>query len=166
MRLVLTHGKLDVSDYEEALTLVRDANSKQFLVDQATAGPQRDLGKGAEVVSVEVAPDTIKLTFDSDLDPATITGGVLVLDSKGNQVDTTVNYANRTVTLAGLDLKEGSQYKLVVLTTVRDVLGHNVAAEYDLNVLGPSLKKHGNHRIVVTPTPTPSPSPVTASSPG
>jgi hypothetical protein len=63
------------------------------------------------------------------------------------------------VTLSGLDLKEGSQYKLVVLTTVRDVLGHNVAAEYDLDVVGPSPMKHGNHRVVVvSPSPTASPS--------
>jgi hypothetical protein len=165
VRLVLTHNKLDVSDYEETLTLVRDPTTKQFLVDQATATSQRDLGKGAEVVSVDVTADTIKVTFDSDLDPATITGGVLVLDSKGNQLDTTAAYANRTVTLTGLNLKEGSQYRLVVLTTVRDVLGHNVATEYDLNVLGPSPKKHGDHKDVVSPSPSPAPSPAPAATP-
>jgi hypothetical protein len=45
VRLVLTHGKLDVSDFEETLTLVRDATTKLFLVDQAKAGAHRDLGK-------------------------------------------------------------------------------------------------------------------------
>ncbi len=158
VRLVLTHGKLDVSDYEETLTLVRDVTSKQFIVDQAAAAGRRDLGKGAEVVSVDVAKDAIKVTFDSDLDPATVNDGVLLLDAKGNQVDAKVAYATRTVTLSGLDLTAGSQFKLVVLTTVRDVLGHNVAAEYDLNLFGPSLKKHGNHRDVVTPTPAATPS--------
>ncbi len=154
VRLVLTHGKLDVSEYEETLTLVRDSSSKQFLIDQASANARRDLGKGAEVVSVDVAADTIKITFDSDLDPATVTGGVLLLDSKGNQVDAAAAYATRTVTLSGLSLTAGAQYKLVVLTTVRDVLGHNVAAEYDLSVLGPSPKKHANHKGTVTPTPS------------
>ena len=158
VRLVLTHGKLDVSEYEETLTLVRDSSSKQFLIDQASANGRRDLGKGAEVVGVDVAADTIKVTFDSDLDPATVTGGVLLLDSKGNQVDATAAYATRTVTLSGLRLTAGAQYKLVVLTTVRDVLGHNVAAEYDLNVFGPSPKKHANHKENVTPTPTATPS--------
>jgi len=154
VRLVLMHGKLDVSDYEETLTLVRDSSSKPFLIDQASANSRRDLGKGAEVVSVDVAADTIKITFDSDLDPATVTGGVLLLDSKGNQVDATAAYANRTVTLSGLSLTAGAQYKLVVLTAVRDVLGHNVAAEYDLSVFGPSPKKHSNHKERVTPTPS------------
>ena len=74
VRLVLTHGKLDITSYEETLTLVRDAGTKQFLIDKATAGTHRDLGKGAEVVSVEVAGDAVKVTFDSDLDPGTVGG--------------------------------------------------------------------------------------------
>jgi hypothetical protein len=107
-------------------------------------------------VSVDVAADAIKVTFDSDLDPGTINDGVLILDSKGKRLDATATYANRTVTLSGLDLKEGAQYKLVVQSTVRDVLGHNVAAEYDLDVFGPTVKKHGSHKET-PPSPTPSP---------
>jgi hypothetical protein len=158
VRLVLTHGKLDVGDFEETLTLVRDATTKHFLIDQATAGTHRDLGKGAEVVGVVVAADSIKVTFDSDLDPATVTDGVQVLDSKGKQVDITATYSNRTVTITGLDLKPGSQYKLVVLTTVRDVGGHNVASEYELQLLAPALKNKGNQKtaggVTASPIPT------------
>ena len=146
VRLVLTHGKLDVSDFEETLTLVRDSTTKHFLIDHATAGAHRDLGKGAEVVGVVVAVDSIKVTFDSDLDPATVTDGVVVLDSKGKTVEVTATYSNRTVTITGLDLKPGAQYKLVVLTTVRDVGGHNVASEYDLQLLAPALKNKPNQR--------------------
>jgi len=159
VRLVLSHGKIDVSDQEENLTLVRDATSKQFVIDHATAGANHDLGKGAEVVSAEVAADTVKVTFDSDLDPGTVTDGVMLVDAKGKEVDATVTYANRTVTLSGLNLKEGSSYRLVVLPTVRDVLGHNLAAEYDLDVMGPAAKIHGNHKDAPTPSPSPSPSP-------
>lgn len=158
VRLVLSHGKIDVSSYEETLTLVRDPTTKGFVVDQAAGGPHRDLGKGAEVVNVVVGQDSVKVTFDSDLDPGTITDGVIILDSKGKQVNATATYSNRTVTLSGLDLKENSTYRLVVLSTVRDVLGHNVAAEYDLDFVGPSAKKHGNHHdAVVSPSPSPSP---------
>jgi hypothetical protein len=167
VRLVLTHGKLDVSDFEETLTLVRDTTTKRFLIDQATGGPHRDLGKGAEVVGVVIAADSIKVTFDSDLDPATVSDGVQVLDSKGKQVDVTASYSNRTVTITGLDLKPGSQYRLVVLTTVRDVGGHNVASEYDLQLLGPALKNKPNQRtaggVTVSPVPV-SPTPTSASS--
>lgn len=145
VRLVLSHGKIDVSDFEETLTLVRDSTTKQFLIDQATAGPRRDLGKGAEVVSVGVTADTVKITFDSDLNPGTVQDGVYITDSKGEKVDAgNVSYADRVVTLSGLELKPGGKYKLVVLTSVRDVQGHNVASEYDLDLVGPALKKSFN----------------------
>ena len=156
VRLVLTHGKLDVSDFEETLTVIRDATTKQFVIDQATAGSHRDLGKGAEVVGVVVANDSIKVTFDSDLDPVTVPDGVLVLDSKGKQIEAAATYANRTVTITGLDLKAGAHYKLVVLTSVRDVLGHNVASEYSLQLAGPALKNQ-NRKSGATVTASPAP---------
>jgi hypothetical protein len=162
VRLVLTHGKLDVADYEETLTVVRDATTRQFLIDQATAGAHRDLGKGAEVVGVVVSAAGIQVTFDSDLDPATVADAVHVLDSKGRQVDATVTYSNRTVAISGLDLKPGAQYELVVLTTLRDFLGHNVAAEYDLQLVGPVAKSKTDHKsggVTASPAPLPSPSP-------
>jgi Bacterial Ig-like domain len=164
VRLVLTHGKLDVADYEETLTVVRDATTRQFLIDQAVAGAHRDLGKGAEVVAVVVAANSIQLTFDSDLDPGTVADALHVLDSKGRQLDATTTYSNRTVTIGGLDLKPGTQYKLVVLTTLRDFLGHNIAAEYDLQLVGPVAKnkaanKNGGVTAPVPVSPSPSPGP-------
>jgi len=157
VRLVLTHGKLDVADFEETLTVIRDAATNQFVVDQAAGGAHRDLGKGAEVVGVVVATDNIQVAFDSDLDPGTVSEGVRVLDSKGRLVDATATYANRTVTISGLVLKPGAQYKLVVLTSVRDVLGHNVAAEYDLQLLGPTVKNKTDRKGPGAATASPSP---------
>ncbi len=119
-------------------------------------GPRRDLGKGAEVVGVVVTAAGIQVTFDSDLDPGTVTDSVLLLDAKGKQVEASTSYANRTVTISGLELKPGTQYKLVVLPALRDVLGHNVASEYDLQLLGPASKNHTG--VVVKPSPSPSPS--------
>jgi hypothetical protein len=169
VRLVLTHGKLDVADFEETLTVVRDATTRQFLIDQATAGAHRDLGKGAEVVGVVVAADSVQVTFDSDLDPSTVAGSIHVLDSKEKQLDATTTYANRTVTISGLDLKPGAQYKLVVLTTLRDVLGHNIAAEYDLQLVGPVAKTKADHKsggVTASPAPaSPSPSQTPTASP-
>src|SRR4029077_4363959 len=136
--LVLSKGALDVSDFEETLTLRRDSAGKSFLVDQATAGPTRDLGKGAEVVSVEVAPGGIKVVFDSDLVSDTVADGVVVLDGSGKRVGGPSTYANRTVVITALDLAPGGAYKLVVLPSVQDVSGRNVPAEYDLNLVGPA----------------------------
>ena len=169
VRLVLTKGKLDVSDREESLTLVRDATTHNFVIDQASAGAQRVLGMGAEVVAVDVSRDTIAVTFDSDLAPGTVPGGVIVLDAKGNTVDGNAAYASRVVTLTGLDLKPGGEYRLVVLTTVRDVSGRNVASEYDLNVFGPASNaasgQQGVGGATVSPRPTPAASPGPTPSP-
>src|SRR5258706_452779 len=129
VRLVFSHDKIDVSTYEETLTLVRTQGSQQFLVDQSTIGPTLALGKGAEVVSVEVSPGTVKVTFDSDLQPSTVSAGVIILDSKGKQIGATPVYSSRTVSFNNLDLKPGKTYKLVVLSTVQDVGGNNLAAE-------------------------------------
>ena len=154
--------ELDVADFEETLTVIRDATTRQLVIDQATAGAHRNLGKGAEVVGVVVATDSIQVTFDSDLDPGTVAGAVVVMDDKGKQVDATTTYANRTVSITGLDLKPQAQYRLVVLTTLRDVLGHNIAAEYDLELVGPVAKNKTDHKsgaVTVSPVPvSPSPS--------
>jgi len=123
---------------------------------------------------VVVTPDTIQVTFDSDLDPGTIAGGIVVLDAKGKQIDTSQTYSNKTVTISGLALKPGAYYRIVVLTTVRDVLGHNVAAEYDLDLVGPVAVNQGDGKTSGSPTtgspspnpsPNPSPSPTPASTP-
>src|SRR6266852_2095669 len=169
VRIVLSHNKLDVSTYEETLTLVRTQGSQQFLVDQAAAGPLLSLGKGAEVVSVDVSPGTVKITFDSDLMPATVPAGVIILDSKGKQVGGSPEYANRTVTIGGLELKPGASYKLVVLSTVQDVGGNNIAAEYDLTFEGPGDSHGGDKHKDQSPAPSPrvstspSPSPTASS---
>jgi hypothetical protein len=156
VRLVLSQGKIDVSDLEETLTLVRNANTQQFVINFATFSARRDLGKGAEVVSVGVTADTIKVTFDSDLTPGTVQDGVYVIDSKLEKLDANITYADRIVTISGLDLKPGGKYRLVVLTSVRDVQGHNVASEYGLDLLGPASKNRVNQKQV-TPAVLPSP---------
>src|SRR5450759_3475397 len=169
VRLVLTHGKLDVADFEETLTIIRDATTRQFVIDQAAAGAHRDLGKGAEVVGVVVAADRIQVMFDSDLKAATVTAGMVLLDSKGQPVADAATYTNRTVTIGGLKLKPGDTYKLVVLSTVQDVNGHNVAAEYDLSLVGPAatlktdLKSGAVAASPAPASPTPTPTPKTSS---
>jgi len=156
VRLVLAQGKLNVGDFDETLTLVRDPSSGQFLIDQATAGPHRDLGKGPEVVAVDVTGSAVKVTFDSDLKLGTVQFGVILLDSNGKQVGDKATYANRAATIGGLQLVQGAQYKLVVLSTVHDWVDHNVASEYHLDLVGPApTSDHSG--TVASPTPTPNP---------
>ncbi|MDQ6877212.1 MAG: Ig-like domain-containing protein [Candidatus Dormibacteraeota bacterium] len=175
VRLVLSRGSLDVSDYEETLILVRDQASHPFLINQATASPTRDLGKGAEVVSVDIASGSVKVVFDSDLVSSTVQDGVVVLDANGRRVAGASTYANRTVVITGLQLVPGTLYKLVVLTSVQDVGGRSVPFEYDLTIVGPSTSagagsttggqgSDGNPPSP-EPTPTPTPSPVGSPTP-
>jgi len=158
VRLVLSKGSLDVSDFEETLTLKRDDASQPFLIDQASANSTRDLGKGAEVVSADVATGSMKVVFDSDLVADTVVDGVVVLDANGKRVGRPSTYANRTVVITGLDLAPGASYKLVVLTSVQDVSGRSVASEYDLSVVGPAQASAPTSQSP-EPNPEPSPSP-------
>lgn len=155
VRLVLSRGQLDVAGYEETLTLIRAQAGQPFLIDQASASATRLFGRGAEVVSVDVATGSMKIVFDSDLVSDTVADGVILLDKNGKRVGGESTYANRTVVITGLDLTTGAEYKLVVLTTVQDVSGHSVHAEYDLKVVGP----------VAGSTPVPEPRPTTFPSP-
>src|SRR6202165_4865162 len=171
VRLVLTKGSLDLSEYEEVLTLQRDNASHPVLIDHATASPTRDLGKGAEVVGVDVAAGSIKVVFDSDLVSNTVSDGVVVLDATGKRVGGSSTYTNRTVVITGLDLSPGAGYSLVVLTTVQDVGGRNVPAEYHLNFIGPAVaattggSAAGQGDIGNPPTPDPSTQPSPSPSP-
>jgi Big-like domain-containing protein len=168
VRLVLTKGALDVSDFEETLTLQRESAGQPFLIDQATAGPTRDLGKGAEVVSVDVAPGSIKVVFDSDLVSDTVADGVVLLDESGKRVGGPSTYANRTAVITGLDLAPGASYKLVVLPSVQDVSGRNVPAEYHLSLVGPAAGDQGqggSQGTIGNPAPEPSPIPSPEPSP-
>jgi len=159
VRLVLSKGSLDVSEFEETLTLKRDDASQPFLIDQASANSTRDLGKGAEVVSADVATGSMKVVFDSDLVADTVADGVVLFDANGKRIGSPSTYANRTVVITGLDLAPGASYKLVVLTSVQDVSGRSVAAEYDLNVVGPAQASSQSSEPSPEPTPSPSPSP-------
>ena len=136
VRLVFGEGKSEKNATEETLTVVRAQSTDPFLIDGATGGTQLDLGNGAEVVAVNLNGSTITVTFDSDLIPETVAGGVMVVDSKGKPTGDAPTYDKRTVTITGLDLKPNESYKLVVLTTVQDVSGRNFPAEYDLTLPG------------------------------
>jgi hypothetical protein len=165
VRLVMSRGSLEVAEYEETLTLVRAQASQPFLIDQASASPTRALGRGAEVVSVDVAHGSMKIVFDSDLVSDTVADGVVLLDSNGKRVGGQATYTNRTVVITGLNLTPGAIYKLVVLTSVQDVSGHGVLAEYDLRLVGPVITGDPS-TASPEPSPTPSsPSPVPSPSP-
>src|SRR4029077_7974984 len=129
VRLVFAKGKVEKSEVEETLTLKRAQATDPFLIDNATAGSQRELGKGPEVVAVKVTATEIVVTFDSDLVTTTATG-VTLQDSQGMPVTGSQTYADRIVTFAGLQLTRGAHSRLVVLPSVEDAPSRHAASEY------------------------------------
>ena len=155
VRLVLAKDKIDVSQFDETLTLMRRESTDPLLVHAASASARRDLGKGPEVVSVDITQDRLTVTFDSDLNATTVPASVMVRDSHGKPlVGGITTYSNHKVTITGLQLIPGNSYTLAVLTSLRDVGGRAVASEYDLDIVGASTTPSPN---LITPTPTPSP---------
>jgi hypothetical protein len=135
VRLVLARDDRDVSDVEEILAVQPSAGGA-LLIHSAIAGQQRQLGKGPEVVLAEVVDSThVKLTFDSDLDPASVPSIEL---SSGQAAQVETAYANRVVTLTtSRPLRAGVTYRVTVPNTVKDIAGRKVQPEYNLELLGP-----------------------------
>ena len=124
VRLVLPRGNLDVSG--------------RPLVHGSTAGQPRLLGKGPEVVLVEVTdPTHLRISFDSDLDPAV--SQAIQVQGPGGRLAAQGSYSDRIVTLtlsAPLD-PSGTYQLLVPARGVKDVGGRQPQADYSLEFSGP-----------------------------
>ena len=99
VRLVLSDasGK-DVSQLDESLTVVADANGK-FLVDHAVDGAAFAYGPGPAVLMVTHEGGAYKVAFDSDLTPATAGAGIQLVDAAGKPVLVSPTAQGRNVLL-------------------------------------------------------------------
>jgi Big-like domain-containing protein/WD40 repeat protein len=159
VRMVFAQGKVETSTLEETLTLKRAEPTDPFLIDAVTAGSQRDVGKGPEVVAVKITSTQVEVTFDSDLVPTSV-AGVILQDSQGRVVTATQTYTDRMVTFSGLQLTPGAHYRLVVVPTLRDVGDRHAESEYDLDLVGPPADLNAGAAAPTPPAPaSPSPSP-------
>ena len=131
-------GPIERALSEETLILRRASESDPFLIDRVIAGTSRDLGRGPVVVAVRITPTQVAVIFNSDLQPSTISA-VTIQDANGAALSANVSYADRTVTLTGLQLTAGASYRLVVLPTVLDIGNSKAAQEYDLDFIGPGV---------------------------
>ena len=165
VRLVFAHNKVEQQAIDETLTLVREQATDPYLIDNATAGPMLNFGKGPQVVAVKVTSTTLAVTFDSDL-LATSIGSVTLQGDQGAVIQATATYSDRTVTFTGLQLTPGAHYRLVVMPGVEDVGNHNAAAEYDLDLFGPAAPPAaGGTGAAPSPSPTPAVTPSGGASP-
>ena len=147
VRLVLTHGKLDIADYEETLTVVRDAADQP--VSSSTRRSPARTATSARVrrsSGVVVAADSIQVTFDSDLDSGTVADAVPCSTPRASRSSEPRPTRTARSRSAGLALTPGAQYRLVVLPRCATCCGHNVAAEYDLHLVGPVAKNNADRQ--------------------
>jgi hypothetical protein len=138
VRLVFSSGKLEVSQSDETLTLVKDAGGR-LVVHQAVATQRRPVGKGPEVLSVKVSPTGVTVLLDSDLDAKTVPDNVVITDTAGEAVSLkySVGYGNRTVIVSfPAGLKPGQTYRLSLLTGLKDVSGRAMVSQYDFDFDG------------------------------
>jgi hypothetical protein len=135
-RLVLADaGGKDVNQVDEALTVVRDPDTDKARIANAVAGPNRAYAAGPSVIAVSLEPnDVLRVTFDSDLQPATVAANVLV------QRLTAAGPVSSGATLQGRDVLVSVKglgsfyYRLSVLPGLKDKKGNGAAAEYALQL--------------------------------
>jgi len=80
VRLVFASGGVERTSSEETLTLVRAQETDPYLIDNVTAGPQLQFGKGPQVIFVRLSPAKVSVTFDSDLQPTSVCSVTLPTD--------------------------------------------------------------------------------------
>jgi hypothetical protein len=153
VRLVLANGSTETV-VDETLILQRDGDSGRLLVHAASDTRPRSLDTGPEVLSVNVSGTRVTVTFDSDLDPATVQSAVTV---PGQNTQASYNAQTRTVTLTvASPLQAGNAYTVRVSPQLRDV-GHRPAATQSVGFNGPGTAKATAPPVVPSPSSTPPP---------
>jgi WD40 repeat protein len=124
VRMILARRAGAVLD--EALTIVHNS------IDGVTETPAV-LSSGPNILNVKVTSTSVRVTFDSDLDPSTYGGGVTI---DGVQSRVTYQPGNRSVIVTPeVPLTPGTTYQLSVNSSLRDV-NHSPAASYQLTFTG------------------------------
>lgn len=151
VRMVLANGSAEMV-VDETLILQRDSDSGRLLVHAASDTSPRPLAIGPEVLSVDVTATRVTVTFDSDLDPATVQSAVTV---PGQSTQASYNAQTRTVTLTvASPLQAGNAYAVRVSPQLRDV-GHRPAATQSVGFNGPGTARATAPPPAPAATPTP-----------
>ncbi|MBO0701925.1 MAG: Ig-like domain-containing protein, partial [Candidatus Dormibacteraeota bacterium] len=161
VRTVFTQGTQQ-SVFDEQFRVAR--SGPHYLIEQASGTPvQTDVNGGPAIQSIHVGPSSLSITFNADLNPATVSQGVVVHDASGAAVapqSATYSTATRTVTVTVPPLAAGDLYQLQILSGLKDVNGKGatpVEVAFTSSTTQPSA--------VTNPTPTPSASPSPSSTP-
>jgi hypothetical protein len=133
LRLVLdpTSSRPVARAIAETVDLRPEGPSGRLVVVRASATAAADVSPGPHVtrISAGATPGTVTVTFDSDLDPASVAGAVGLRSAGGGTlpVRTAYDAGARTVTITAPSGLSGS-LALSVGTGLRDVAGQHLAA--------------------------------------
>jgi len=131
VRLVLKQDGAETALVDETLALVTDQATGRVLVHGVTETAPRPVGKGPEVLTVSAQGNQVKVSFDSDLDPASTAAGVTL---KGVPTTSSYDSSSRTVVLtAGSGLSSGTTYHLSVGAALKD-LNQRPAAPFQVDI--------------------------------
>jgi hypothetical protein len=138
-RLIFAHGKDEVRYQDELLVIVSTAGGLK--IGNVSEGDPHDLGKGPTVNSVGVESFGLVITFDSDIDPASLRG-VTVTGPDGQVSQITSIYGKRKLTLA-FPMKAGAHYHLAIDDSVKDIAGHRLMGGYEYDFVAPAAAGSG-----------------------
>ncbi|HVC03266.1 MAG TPA: Ig-like domain-containing protein [Candidatus Acidoferrales bacterium] len=124
------HASAEVAG--ETLTLVPQASGTTYIVSRIASTPLHDEASGPHVLQVNATTQsgqtTLAVSFDSDLNPASVGGAFTVLDSNGTTLTSSTVYdANsRTATVTIASTTSGA-LTLEISTALDDVYGQTLA---------------------------------------
>jgi Bacterial Ig-like domain len=133
---------------DEDLTFARDAQGR-ILIHGASDGSPRVLGKGPEVVGVQVSGSQVTVTFDSDIDAKTISA--VSVQERGS-ASTSYDAGKRAVTLTFSRPLGATTYHLLISGALRDYQGRSVTP-FSLAFNGPSTGDSPGTTTDPSPTP-------------
>jgi hypothetical protein len=134
-----TSGHHNARVASEELSLARSSSGDGYQVTALQTTPLRDESSGPHVVQVSTTIEggvtTLEVSFDSDLNPATVGGAITVLSQSGTPVDSSATYdANsRTATVTIANAPPGI-LTLAISSALGDVEGQTLAPSFHTSV--------------------------------
>jgi hypothetical protein len=123
----------DVTQAEETLTLARRRGNAPPVVRAVDAEPFGPVPAGPHVVQLDTdaTPGAVLVTFDSDLDPASVASAITLATPDNSPIDSNTTYdpANRTVTVRPTSPAAAKAVVVRVGTGLRDVSHTGLAAD-------------------------------------
>jgi Big-like domain-containing protein len=123
----------------ETLSLTRSSAGGGYVVSNIVTTPLVDESSGPHVVQVSSTTGggvtTLQVSFDGDLNPASVAGAISVQSSQGTLLQSTAVYdpGSRTVTVTVAQAASGA-LTLAISTALADVNGQPVAAGFETTV--------------------------------